>query len=180
MSEYTVEITSYCPNNCSYCSTNAGNNEKHLPYDKVAEFLADIKSIDRINISGGEPLSHPRFWDILQYCQSKTNDVWVYTNALKNIRYNADILREITIEANVCIIPGKLAYIPKHADKVHLLQLVQQGRARNIEPINVHASGNMRGREDCKKCDHTVLQADGQIVRGPCRKNYKAGGASDA
>jgi len=169
--EYTVEITTYCPNSCDYCSTRAGEDGRHLDFAKVKEFLSDAQDGDRINISGGEPLAHPDFYEILQFCKSKTDDVWVYTNALGKIRYNSLVLGEIIVEANVCIVPGRWVYIPEKANKVRLLQLVPTGRAENMKPANIHVSGNIR--EGCKGCNHFVLQADGQIVGAPCKKNYK-------
>ena len=172
MREFTVEITTFCPNECDYCSTNASKNGNHLEYEKIKQFLSDVSCCDRINISGGEPLAHPRFWDILQLCKSITPDVWVYTNALNQIRYNSDVIHEVTVEANVCLVPGKVAYIPQSASLVHLLHLIPQGRAKNMQPIKSHLSGC-----NCSYCDHLVLQADGQIVNGPCKKQY--GGEND-
>lgn len=174
MNEYTLEITSYCPHECAYCSTNASRDGKHISFETIRQFLAqqNVKPGDRVNISGGEPLAHPRFWDILNLCKSKTDDVWVYTNALKNIRYNSSIVKEINCEANVCLVPGDTAYIPETATKIHLLQLVSQGRAKGIHPANIHVCGIIGNRETCKACNHLVLQADGQVVNGPCRKNY--------
>jgi len=140
--------------------------------DTIKQFLSTASASDRINISGGEPLAHPNFWDILQYCRSITHDVWVYTNALDKIRYNSSVIREITVEANVCLVPGRKVYIPKSADKVHLLQLVRQGKAKNLIPANIHISGNLRGKEDCRKCNHKVLQANSKIADSPCKKHY--------
>ncbi len=169
--EYTIEITTYCPNSCDYCSTNASENGKHLDLAKIKEFLNGAHYGDRINISGGEPLSHPGFYEILQFCKSKTDDVWVYTNAIEKIRYNTSVLEEIIVEANVCLVPGREVYIPQNADKVRLLQLVPTGRAENMQPANIHVSGNIR--DGCKGCNHLVLQADGRVVDAPCKKNYK-------
>lgn len=168
MAEYTIDITSYCPNNCEYCSTNANINGKHLSIETIIKFLKDVTEKDQINISGGEPLSHPQFWDILQLCKNITPNVWVYTNALSQIRYNTSILEEVKIEANVCLVPGKNVYIPQNTNKVHLLQLIPQGRAKNIKTINVSLSG-----DNCENCNHKVLQANGEIVDAPCKKNYK-------
>ncbi len=171
--EYTVEITTFCPNFCDYCSTRAGDIDHHLDVRSVEEFLKNVAPGDRINISGGEPLAHPGFYEILQFCKSKTDDVWVYTNAIEKMRYNTSVLKEVTIEANVCLVPGREAYIPQNADKVRLLQLVPTGRAENMQPANIHVSGNIR--DGCKGCNHLVLQADGQVVDAPCKKNYKGG-----
>jgi hypothetical protein len=197
--EVTIEITSYCDYNCDYCSTNASKKGKHLGFEKIEEFLKsswknvfdaaprfldesvgwrdnEYAVIERINISGGEPLSHPRFYDILKLCRSYTDNVWVYTNALTQIIYNSDIVQEIKVEANVCLIPGRNIYIPKDVSKVHLLQLVKQGRAKNMEPGKYHVSSNIEKVEDCdhncNNCQHILLQADEKIVAAPCKKNY--------
>ena len=175
--EYTIEITTYCPNHCDYCSTNAGDArdvDHHLRIESIKEFLEDVTPQDRINISGGEPLAHPQFWTILQHCKSITSDVWVYTNAIEKMRYNTSILKEVTVEANVCLAPGEKIYIPEKASKVHLLQLVPTGRAKDMKPANIHVSGNIRN--GCQGCNHLVLQADRQIVAAPCKKNYKRKG----
>lgn len=175
--EVTIEITDYCPNNCVYCSTNAGSVRANiLGYNEIRDFLSPKHQVDRINISGGEPLSHPQFYSILELCKEYTDNVWVYTNAITHLMYNTDIVKEIKIEANVCLTPGKEVYIPKNADKVHLLQLVTQGRAKNMEPAKFHTSGNLRVVDDCDHdcgtCKHTLLQADRKIVEAPCKKNY--------
>ena len=170
MAEYTIEITQYCPYNCNYCSTNATENGLHIDIEKIKQFLFNYNSIlatDRINISGGEPLSHPKFYEILQLCKQLTPDVWIYTNELTQIRYNTSIIEEIKVEANVCLIPGEDVYIPKNARKVHLLQFIPTGRGRNIKSIDVKLSG-----ENCSECNHKVLQADGKIVDAPCKKDY--------
>ena len=170
MAEYTIEITQYCPHNCNYCSTNATENGTHINIETIKQFLYNYNSIlatDRINISGGEPLSHPKFYEILQLCKQLTPDVWIYTNELTQIRYNTSVIKEIQVEANVCLMPGEDVYIPKNAHNVHLLQFVPTGRGKNIKSIDVRLSG-----ENCIECNHKVLQADGKIVDAPCKKDY--------
>ena len=179
MTEITLEITQYCPNECPYCSTNASPDGQPLNKNIILKFLEreDCKGkIERINISGGEPLSHPDFYEILRVCYCYTKNVWVYTNALTQIIYNADIINEIKIEANVCIAHGKQVYIPKHVNKVHLLKLVQQGRGKKFEYQNISASGNFFHERNCKDCNHITLQADGQITTSPCKKTYETQG----
>ena len=173
--EVTIEITKYCPHYCEYCSTNASEEGEHLSFFDIEAFLADThleKEITRINISGGEPLAHPDFYKILQTCCDITPNVWVYTNALKNIIYNADIIREVKVHANVCLVPGQHVYLPKNADQVHLLKLINQGRAEYMDGGNFSVSGNLKGCNACKECDHVLLQADGKIVDAPCKKDY--------
>ena len=175
--EITIEITDYCPHECEYCSTLASRRGYNkLTRQEINGFLNefDYDNITRINISGGEPLSHPDFYSILCLCQAYTRNVWVYTNAIPQIMYNTDIVKELKVEANVCLTPGKEVYIPKDADKVHLLQLVKQGRAKDMEPANISASGNISKNECvCEDCDHIVFQANHRVVGPPCKKEYE-------
>lgn len=176
--EVTVEITDYCPNECDYCSTYASRRGYlKVSQKEVNEFLNKVSfenEITRINISGGEPLSHPDFYEIFCLCKSYTKDVWVYTNAITQIMYNTDIVKEIKVEANVCLTPGREVYIPKNVDKVHLLQLVKQGRAKDMVPANIKVSGNIpRNDCSCDNCKHLVLQANRKSVLAPCRKDYE-------
>jgi hypothetical protein len=174
--EVTIEITKYCPHYCEYCSTNASEEGEHILFDDIRKFLETVLKIDRINISGGEPLAHPDFYKILQLCYSYTENVWVYTNALKQIIYNADIIREIKVHANVCLVPGQHVYLPKNVDQVHLLRLINQGRAEYMDVGNFSVSGNLKGCDACKECLHVLLQADGKIVSAPCKKDYNEEG----
>jgi hypothetical protein len=170
--ELTIEITQYCDKNCGYCSTNATPAGKHLDFATIKDFLHTHKgNIDRINISGGEPLAHPEFYEILYYCRLFTENVWVYTNALDRIIYNTSVIKEIEVEANVCLTPGEYVYLPARAQKTHLLQLVKQGKAKDMDIGNYHVSSNITGC-GCDKCNHAVLQANGKIVSAPCKKEY--------
>ncbi len=174
--EVTIEITDYCPHNCDYCSTDAGTPGRHLDFEEIRKFLNQVQvehgTIKRINISGGEPLAHPKFYNILRLCEGYTLNVWIYTNAIRQIMYNAAVVRDLKVEANVCLVPGRSAYIPENADKVHLLQLIPQGRAKNMKPANFHVSSNISNPEKCKDCKHTLLQANRKIVKAPCKKEY--------
>ena len=157
--EITLEITDYCPNNCDYCSTNAEPIRKNIIGIKEIKKLLKKESdgIDRINISGGEPLSHPQFYQILLLCESYTNNVWVYSNAIKKLMYNTSIIKEVQVEANVCLVPGRAAYIPRNVNKVHLLQLVPQGKAKNMKPGKYHVSSNIKADNDCDHDCNTCI-----------------------
>lgn len=176
--EFTIEITQYCENGCDYCSTNASENGYHLTFSAIEEFFdRHNKPVSRINISGGEPLAHPEFYRILQYCKQLTDNVWVYTNAIDKIIYNTDIIKEINVEANVCLVPGRNVYLPKNVSKTHLLQLIPQGAAKDMKPGKYHVSSNIVRQNDhghdCSTCKHLLLQADGRVVDAPCKKGYK-------
>jgi organic radical activating enzyme len=176
--EITLEITQYCPRECSYCSSNASSTGKHLSKNIILSFLeaaSAMYNIKRINISGGEPLSHPNFYEILQGCKHYTKNVFVYTNAINNIIFNTDVIQEMNVEANVCLHLGEI-YIPKSARKIHLLKMIPQGRAKEVDIPNISISSNLNRQDivgDCHKCNHILLQADGMVSEAPCKKEYK-------
>ena len=68
VSEITFELTNHCPHKCKFCSSDAGPDKNtDLDISEVSARL-DGKTFDIINLSGGEPLSHPQFWEILIIC----------------------------------------------------------------------------------------------------------------
>lgn len=127
--ELTIEITNYCENECDYCSSNASKSGKYLSYDEIEKFIHEnLKNvIHRINISGGEPLSHPDFYKILLLCKKYTRSVWVYTNAIEKIIYNSDVIKEIKVESNVCLIP-----LHNNSSNVEVFLPYLDGRLVNI------------------------------------------------
>ena len=164
MKEITIEITDYCPNICSYCSSNAGPDCKDfLEYDKIVSFFGE-NIFDRINISGGEPLAHPNFYAILQLCKRhvtpRTGFVAVYTNEFDCIMFNVNIKSGVRVEANVPLLPN--------TEKVHILKMVEQGL--EAKSPDVHYSCNWKSGE-CGGCENKVLKPDGTIGENPCTKN---------
>jgi len=178
--EVTVEITQFCREGCDYCSSNATTDEIHLSINDFVDMMREIKDsgrkIGRINISGGEPLAHPSFLAYKEYCDQIVGreNVYIYTNAISNLIYNTSVLKNgVSVHANVVLIPGRPAHIPKKADVVHLLKLVKQGRAKELDvpDLKFHVSGNILDKE-CQECNHLLIQADGKIMTAPCRKDY--------
>lgn len=169
--EVTIEITQFCEGGCPWCSTSATPQGKHIEYEKISAFLDKQTEIKRINISGGEPLAHPEFYRILKLCYSITDNVWVYTNALRQIKYNTHVLKEINVEANVVVVPGENCYISKQV-KSNLLKFIPQGRDKKeiYPPVNV--SRNFYDPKGCDSCNHILLQANGEVVTAPCVKEY--------
>lgn len=161
MKQVTIEITDYCPNNCPYCSSDAGiNGVKTLTIQQVSLFLCD-NEYDRINISGGEPLSHPQFYQILQLCKSKVNRtgfVAVYSNEIDCIMYNANVKYGVRVEANIPTLPN--------TNTIHVLKVVQQGLEK--QRPDIHYSCNWDNK--CGDCNNSVLKSDGHISKTPCTK----------
>jgi len=164
MKEVTIEITDYCPNECAYCSSNAGPQGKlSLDMDEIDDFLGD-EIYDRINISGGEPLAHPLFYQILKMCKNcvtpRTGFVAVYTNEFDCIMFNANIKAGVRVEANVPLLPN--------TDEVHVLKMVEQ--EYEAKRPDIHYSCNWN-KENCGACSNKVLKPDGTIGNNPCTKN---------
>ena len=157
--ELTIEITNYCPHGCAYCSsdtTASFSAGAFLQYDRIMEVLGDRK-YEHIIISGGEPLAHPDFYKILILCERHSDDVVVYSNAIKHLIYNQGVLDGVYLEANVTVLP--------EVDRVHILRRVKQGREKDRP--EVHLSQNFH--EDCT-CEHRILRPDGVVGRTPCDK----------
>jgi len=163
MSEITFEITEYCPNSCSYCSSASGPDKTEKLSAEYIEYLLNGKIFDRINISGGEPLSHPEFYQILILCKKyvtpRTGMVAVYTNAIECIMYNANVIPGVRVEANLPVLPN--------IDSIHILKMVPQGC--EAKRPDIHYSNNW-DHEDCSNCGHNIIKADGKIVVSPCNK----------
>lgn len=160
MKELTIEVTNYCPHSCPYCSSNSVDNRLEAEYidlDTVMQLLLAGGDYDRINISGGEPLAHPYFYDILDYCKGHTRDVVVYSNAITHLIYNQSVIDGVYLEANITVLP--------EVDKVHLLRRVKQGKESNRPEVRLSRNFS----EDCE-CEHLVVSPDGKTGKQPCNK----------
>lgn len=83
LNEVTIEIIQKCESNCIFCSSNstiAANSE--IPLEKITEIVDFCKAhgSKSINISGGEPLLHPRIVDIINTVKSRELKAVVYTS----------------------------------------------------------------------------------------------------
>lgn len=165
--EITFELTDYCNHHCKYCSSNSIDNIKKatfLEFRRIGELL-DGKFYERIILSGGEPLSHPNFFNIALLCKEHSNDVIVYTNLLTHVIFNVNVIEDIIVEANLTV--------QDNVRRIHVLKRVEQGREK--ERPDVHFSRNWT--QDCD-CDKIVVIPDGSIVKSPCRKEeyiYESG-----
>ena len=160
--EITLELTNYCPNACKYCSSNSINDKKQatfLSVDKIKEIVG-ANHFNRIILSGGEPLSHPYFYDILQIAKKLADDVVVYTNELTHVIYNANVIDGIYVAANITI--------NNSVDQVKILKRTKQGRESTRPEVTF--SGNY---DDKCPCDAPVVLPSGDIVKSPCAKDQK-------
>lgn len=164
MREHTFYITDYCPHDCSYCSSRAGKEGKEfLSLSIIMQTLEDEPSFDIINISGGEPLAHPDFYRILELCKNnvkpRNGRVWVYTNAIPGIMFNANVIPEVPVHANL--------FTADNTEQIHILKPVNQGRQADRPKVSY--SCNYDGKCDAD-CGHQITMPDGSVHSAPCRK----------
>jgi sulfatase maturation enzyme AslB (radical SAM superfamily) len=68
----------------TYSENNSGGNnqELDLSIDVLETKISKIKCIDKIFLTGGEPLLHPQLKDIIKKLQNRVKNIYVCTNAL--------------------------------------------------------------------------------------------------
>ena len=78
------DINRDCNCRCRYCYVSADSNPSEPPIElDRAKYLADMyadSGVWEVFISGGEPLLHPNFWEILEYTRNKGITVSLVSN----------------------------------------------------------------------------------------------------
>ncbi len=76
-----IEITTHCNYQCFYC---AGRHmrQAHMPWSRFTEIMAQLPPAAReVSLQGeGEPLLHPRFWDMAQTVRDRGLAPYTITN----------------------------------------------------------------------------------------------------
>lgn len=82
--ELSIELTDKCILACKHCYKNANpHNETFINYQSLINFLSSVKNdVDCIQLTGGEPMLHPHFFDILHFCKENFNNVIISTTGL--------------------------------------------------------------------------------------------------
>jgi MoaA/NifB/PqqE/SkfB family radical SAM enzyme len=85
--ELLIEISNKCYLNCRFCSSKANDsNQRFLNFRLIKEIIDDsIKlGVSVIQLSGGEPFTHPSFSKICKYIRKKNLPFIIYTSG--NVR----------------------------------------------------------------------------------------------
>ncbi len=105
----SIELTHNCPLKCKHCYVEAGSGDS-LSTKLVKKILDDVEelNIQQIQLTGGEPLLHPQFAEILESLISKNKEVQIFTSGfvfndhigsmLKRYNNNKNILFQISID----------------------------------------------------------------------------------
>ncbi len=83
-----LEITDSCNLNCNICYANSKASKNFVPLDKIQSMIntaiQNEGTQDVLQISGGEPTLHPKFFDILDLCKkSNIRHLMLNTNGVK-------------------------------------------------------------------------------------------------
>lgn len=96
----TVAITGACNLRCGHCWVRAGEaaSHSHVPLDTLCRVVEEFAAIggNGIRITGGEPLCHPHWLEMVQQaCSLGFKTVAIQTNAMLLRDAHVDALREL-------------------------------------------------------------------------------------
>ena len=80
---FSIELTNNCNLFCKHCYNNSSNNNTdYLNKDILLSFLKDFRDNGGIvvELTGGEPLLHPDFFEIFEYCANNFLSVAILSN----------------------------------------------------------------------------------------------------
>lgn len=66
-----LKITDWCDNDCAWCHEGSTVSGRHGDIDAILECLSPLPAGVEVAIGGGDPLSHPRFDDLVRVLQSR-------------------------------------------------------------------------------------------------------------
>lgn len=78
----TVCLTSRCNAKCKHCSSGISKRIKELPFELIERILLEFDKVGvfQIGFSGGEPLLHPKIWQVLERAVEIGFNVGIGTN----------------------------------------------------------------------------------------------------
>lgn len=95
----TIELTSLCNLKCCHCyvdDRSCGNCCDIQSFDNIKKAVDEALSLNAITITltGGEPMLHPDFSDILQYIKNKGFIVFLKTNGTAISEQNVAVIKQ--------------------------------------------------------------------------------------
>lgn len=77
----SIELTHSCPLKCAHCFLNAGNGE-FINDDLMKRIISEISILGtkQIQLTGGEPLLHPHFFDYFSELYRQDREIQIFTS----------------------------------------------------------------------------------------------------
>jgi MoaA/NifB/PqqE/SkfB family radical SAM enzyme len=90
ISAVTLIISRYCNLHCPFCLSSSGNVDisNEVPIKDVLQFVDSLKTVERLKVTGGEPLSPivlPRTTEVAKYCAAKHIELQINTNGTHEV-----------------------------------------------------------------------------------------------
>lgn len=79
----TIELTDQCNYRCKHCYRESSPDQhKHLPLEKIKQYISDLweNGGTVVELTGGEPMLHKDFFEVVDFACSKMNMVCILTN----------------------------------------------------------------------------------------------------
>ncbi|MDR2544925.1 MAG: radical SAM protein [Methanobrevibacter sp.] len=92
-----VELTDYCNYYCKHCFNDSSSNKNtFIDADKLLSFLNEISEmgVHTIDLSGGEPLNHPKFNEIVEFASKMFKKVTIISNGTLINKKHIDIFKK--------------------------------------------------------------------------------------
>lgn len=92
-----LKITNYCAFGCKHCYMGSTTEGQHASYSKIVSYLKVLgdMSVFEVAIGGGEPTTHPRFCNILNYARYAANIVPNFTTFTDDWLTNGHIVEAV-------------------------------------------------------------------------------------
>lgn len=123
-----LELTYACNLDCVFCYNDLSLGGQRLSFEQYRELLDDLASLGVLNLSlsGGEPLAHPRFFEIASHARGlgfvirlKTNGHAVKPSVARRIREEVDpFLVEVSIHGATAETHDKQTRVPGSFDRL--------------------------------------------------------------
>ena len=100
LEEIIIELTNDCNLNCVHCYNDSGHKrEDELTLEEIYQLIDEIKRLGvlKINLSGGEPLMHPHFFEIAHYIRDSSLGLDLFTNGTLVTRRVAEKLKALNV-----------------------------------------------------------------------------------
>ncbi len=167
--QLVLEITNRCPLNCKYCYIKKGKD--FLEKEKIFE-IVDKFEPKRINISGGDPLLHRDFREIIKGLEKRGQNFNVLTSGVLITGANVEAFRGVEVQLTL---DGPKEYHNKMRGKytrvIEAIKLLKAAGAE-IEVATVLTRENIKHLDDTARILSELGVENWRVIRMiPVRKN---------
>lgn len=94
------DVTNRCNLRCKHCYNDSGpKRDDELTFEEIKKLIDTFADIGVLNmvLSGGEPLLHPRIFDIIEYIRSKPMSCIMFTNGTLITKEIVNRFKELSV-----------------------------------------------------------------------------------